>query len=193
MPGYNVLNDELTQRVKQVVNQYMACNQLRPQPGRRRRGGGGGDNTTNNLSSFAIVREPAGASSRMSNAGQPNGLAVGTLGKCQLLDYAMTAVPPDPAKGETEESIKIEFASIHLVGCPIGAIILLHSNEPIKPGSKWGEVGQDGKTHGQVWGQLMHATDELYELAGHAPAKVLWLPQSATGGDFIRWDGAECP
>lgn len=56
MPGYNVLNDELTQRVKQVVNQYMACNQLRPQPGRRaRRGGGGGGSAGNDTFRLARV------------------------------------------------------------------------------------------------------------------------------------------
>lgn len=180
MPGYNVFNDELTQRVRQVVNQYMACNQLRPQPGRRARRGGGGEATTSNLSAFAIVREQAYAATRATN-----GLDAGLRGKCQLLDAEMQAIPPDPAKGETAESILIEFASLHLVPCRIGAIVLLHSGVPIKPGDTW----EDNK----IWGQLIHGTDELYELGGHAPEKVLWLPTAANDGDDIRWDGATCP
>lgn len=151
--------------------------------------GGGGTGGATSVTKFGIVRQAAGASGRRA---ENDGLFPGNLGKCQLLSPTMIALPPEA--GQSLEDSYIEIASLHLVPCRVGAIVLLHSEKEIRQATRWPTgQSQPNTIEAVVWAQLIHATDELYELAGHAPEKVLWLPTGATSGDGIRWDGGACP
>lgn len=174
-----VLNEELKRAVVQVVNQHLNSFQPRPKRGRRLIRRGGGDSDGSGDGKFAIVIEPAGASTHGST-----GVGGGTVGKCQLLDADLQKIPP--GDGESLADVLIEFKSIHKIPIPMDRIIRLYSDDAIQPGSVFG----DGL--GRVWGQMVDAVDELWEQPNRGPGRVLWLPESATQPKDLRFDSVEC-
>lgn len=164
-----------------------------PLPKRQRHIEGDSGASTKNLSAFAIVREEAGASTHSGN-----GIAGGTVGTCELLNArTMTAIgsQPDPDNNNELGDGHIEFKSLHRVPCPVGSIVILHSNKPIEPFSKWN--GQDDEAdddeHGDdrhVWGRLIEVTDYLSELTGFGATKSLY--SDGTAPTNIKWGGGQC-
>lgn len=149
MPGYNVLNDELTQRVKQVVNQYMACNQLRPQPGRRRRGGGGGGGSTANVTAFAIVVQQASPS----NSGYAVLLDPKMIPRDED-DNVLGVRPTDPGYDPAKiDAVKLPFFCGHTdAKCPQYARVRLFATAAIKP-------GDDADPEHPIWGLCVDPSD----------------------------------
>jgi hypothetical protein len=132
-------------------------------PVTRARAGGGGPSTTSR-SKFAIVRVEAAA----------NG---SSIGEAELLDGDMQPT----ASGSVDY---IEFKSAHDVRCLVDVRVILHSSDPIAPGSNW----PDNK----VWATIVNGRDYLFALDAAGPIKSLGFPEGGSQATDINWLGGEC-
>lgn len=193
-----VLSEELRRAVVQVINQHQSSFQPRPKRGRRARNSGAFEFPAAPSSVFAVVVTAAGPSIKTSTSLGENS----DIGECIIRSgYYFHPIVEDEEDLSQINDYKIEFRSLHSVGCPKGSLIRLHCDRDITNGvrSYWPEThqewlaGSDAQQRRKraVWGELFRSPDELVGLPGAGTQTILWLPDGASA-EVMRWDGGEC-